>query len=200
MKDFSTSMDEITKSTQDISQIIGVISEIAFQTKMLAINASIEAARAGEHGKGFAVVAEEIQGLAKNTADSAEEIKKLITASVQRVNNSSTVMDATVGVLDEIVASADSTAALMSEIRIATEDQDRGVSEINVAMEQMASITNHNSISAEKNANTSNQLLQQASDLGRVVAQFQLSQGNAQPLLSPPPQPPMLPDNFSGEY
>ncbi len=178
MSEFSGSMQAIRESTQNIQKIIAVISDIAFQTKMLAINASIEAARAGEHGKGFSVVAEEIQGLAKNTTDSADEIKKLIQASVMQVDSSNNIMEDTKHSLEEIVRLAAETAALMESIKSAAADQALGVNEINIAVEQMSVVTQENSQLAETNASTSNQLKGLASGLNQVVSQFRLGSRN----------------------
>ncbi len=178
MGEFAGSMQAIRESTQNIQKIIAVISDIAFQTKMLAINASIEAARAGEHGKGFSVVAEEIQGLAKNTTDSADEIKKLIQASVLQVDSSNTIMEDTKHSLEEIVRLAAETASLMESIKSAASDQALGVNEINIAVEQMSVVTQENSQLAENNASTSNQLKGLASGLNQVVSQFRLGTQN----------------------
>jgi methyl-accepting chemotaxis protein len=174
MQEFAENMEAIRASTQDISKIIVVIGEIAFQTKMLAINASIEAARAGEHGKGFSVVAEEIQGLARSTTESAEEIKKLITTSVGQVSSSNGMMKSTLNSLEQILKSAQETTALMQDIRNSAQDQARGVQEINVAVEQMSVVTQENSQLAEKNASTSNQIKGLAGGLDQIVSQFQL--------------------------
>ena len=174
MKRFAGTMDEIQSSTQNITQITVVISEIAAQTRMLAINASIEAARAGAHGAGFAVVAQEVQQLAAQTAESAEQITHLINKSVQKVEGGRQMMQEAQRSLEQIFASAETTAEMMHALRQAADEQAEGIQQVNQALEELNQLTMSNAQLSETNAKSSEQLAAQAEELQRVVATFQL--------------------------
>lgn len=174
MQRFSSTMDEIQASTQDITQITDVINEIAAQTRMLAINASIEAARAGVHGSGFAVVAQEVQKLAAQTAESVGQITELIGVSVQKVQGGRAVMEEARQSLEKIVSSSEETAEMMKSIQRAADEQSEGIRQINIALDDLNNATMENSQLSESNANSSEALSAQSEELQRTVANFRL--------------------------
>ena len=134
-------MGEIEQSSQKISQIIGVIDEIAFQTNLLALNAGVEAARAGDAGRGFAVVASEVRALAQRSAEAAREIKALISASAKQVGSGVKLVDETGQALTRIVTQVGEVAHIVSEIASAAQEQATGLQEVNTAVNQMDQVT-----------------------------------------------------------
>jgi methyl-accepting chemotaxis protein len=177
MQRFSKMMAEIESSTENVTQITSLISEIAAQTRMLAINASIEAARAGAHGAGFAVVAQEVQELAAQTAESAEEIARVVGASVEKVQSGRKTLGEAQGSLEEIFGTTESVAEMMQMIRHAAEEQSQGIRQVNQALEELNQMTMENAQFSEVNAKSSSQLSQQAEELLEVVHQFRLWEG-----------------------
>jgi methyl-accepting chemotaxis protein len=173
--DAVAAMSEIEASSREIGQIIGVIDEIAFQTNLLALNAGIEAARAGDAGRGFAVVASEVRALAQRSADSAKEIKGLISRSDSHVARGvSLVGDAglTLKKISEHVANINSQ---MSEISASAEEQSRALSEVNAAVNTMDGMTQQNAAMVEETTAASQNLVQEAKDLTRMMSQFKFS-------------------------
>ncbi|MDP3413559.1 MAG: methyl-accepting chemotaxis protein, partial [Polaromonas sp.] len=132
-----TTMDEINHSSKKISDIIGVIDGIAFQTNILALNAAVEAARAGEQGRGFAVVAGEVRNLAQRSAEAAKEIKNLIGASVDRVEAGSRLVADAGQTMSEIVGSVQRVSDIIGEITAAAGEQSDGIGQVNVAVTQL---------------------------------------------------------------
>ncbi|WP_050808385.1 methyl-accepting chemotaxis protein [Asticcacaulis biprosthecium] len=167
-------MSRIEASSQKISDIIGVIDEIAFQTNLLALNAAVEAARAGDAGKGFAVVAAEVRSLAQRSSGAAKDIKTLIAASGSEVKDGVKLVNDAGGALSEIVGSIRQVAEIISEIAAASKEQSVGVEEINTAVSQMDEMTQQNSALVEQNAASSRMLQDQAENMHSRMAYFSL--------------------------
>jgi methyl-accepting chemotaxis protein len=167
-----TAMSEINQSSKKISDIIGVIDEIAFQTNLLALNAAVEAARAGEQGRGFAVVASEVRNLAQRCAGAAKEIKTLINDSVQKVEEGSKLVDESGATLEEIVNSVKKVSDIIAEIAAASEEQSTGIDQINMAVAQMDEMTQQNAALVEEAAAASESMDEQASGLNNQMAFF----------------------------
>jgi len=167
-------MAEINTSSQRISDIIGVIDGIAFQTNILALNAAVEAARAGEQGRGFAVVASEVRSLAQRSAAAAKEIKGLIEDSVGRVEKGSQLVNDAGQVMDTLVAQVRSVADLIGDITTATQEQTAGISQINEAVTQLDTVTQQNAALVEEAAAAADSLNSQAQQLVQAVAVFRL--------------------------
>jgi methyl-accepting chemotaxis protein len=168
-------MGEIERSADQISQIIGVIDEIAFQTNLLALNAGVEAARAGDAGKGFAVVAQEVRALAQRSAEAAKEIKALITASSQQVGQGVQLVGQTGDALRRIVGRVAEITGLVAEITASTQEQATGLSQVNIAVNQMDQATQQNAAMVEQSTAASHALSQEAHELVRLVARFRTS-------------------------
>jgi methyl-accepting chemotaxis protein len=168
-------MESIDQSSRKISDIIGVIDGIAFQTNILALNAAVEAARAGEHGHGFAVVASEVRTLAQRSADAAKEIKSLISASVERVSEGSAQVKAAGTTTQDIVQSVQRVMEVISEIEMAAREQKDGIGQINAAVGQLDQMTQQNAALVEESAAAAESLKGQAKQLANAVAVFKLS-------------------------
>jgi len=169
-----TTMDGIAQSSRKISDIIGVIDEIAFQTNILALNAAVEAARAGEQGRGFAVVAAEVRSLAQRSANAAKEIKALISDSVEKVGNGSKLVASAGQTMDEIVNSVRRVTDIMAEISAASQEQSGGLDQVNTAVAQMDKITQQNAALVEEAAAAAKSMESQADTLTQLVATFSL--------------------------
>ena len=170
-------MGEINSSASKISDIIGVIDGIAFQTNILPLNAAVEAARAGEQGRGFAVVASEVRNLAQRSAAAAKEIKTLIGDSVEKVERGSKLVGQAGVTMDEVVTSVKRVTDLMSEIANASAEQSAGIEQVNLSIIEMDSMTQQNAALVEEAAAAAQSLQDQASELARVVSIFKLSEG-----------------------
>jgi methyl-accepting chemotaxis protein len=170
-------MVKIEDSSRKISDIIGVIDEIARQTNLLALNAAVEAARAGEAGRGFAVVASEVRSLAQRSSQAAKDIKDLITNSNSQVKDGVDLVNRAGEALSEIVASIKSVADIVADIATASSEQATGIDEVNKALTQMDGVTQQNSALVEENAATAKTLEHQAQAMDEQVAFFQFDQG-----------------------
>lgn len=169
-----TAMTEINHASKRISDIIGTIDEIAFQTNILALNAAVEAARAGEQGRGFAVVATEVRNLAQRSASAAKEIKTLIQDSVRKVDAGSALVDRSGQALQEILTSVKRVTDIVSEIAAASREQTTGIEQVSKAIAQMDSVTQANASQTEELSSTAEALSSQGEQLRAVVAQFNL--------------------------
>ena len=169
-------MAKIEESSQKITDIIGVIDEIARQTNLLALNAAVEAARAGEAGRGFAVVASEVRSLAQRSSQAAKDIKDLITNSSVQVKEGVDLVNQAGTSLNEIVTSIKKVADIVTDIANASIEQATGIDQINKALTQMDEVTQQNSALVEENAATAKTLEHQAKAMDEQVAFFQLGQ------------------------
>ncbi len=167
-------MEGITESSRKISDIIGVIDGIAFQTNILALNAAVEAARAGEQGRGFAVVASEVRSLAQRSAQAAKEIKALIEDSVQRVGDGSDQVARAGETMGEVVSAVQRLTDIVSEISAASEEQRRGIEQVNLAIGEMDQVTQQNAALVEEAAAAAGSLEEQARRLKAAVATFRV--------------------------
>ncbi len=167
-------MDAIARSAQQISQIIGVIDEIAFQTNLLALNAGVEAARAGEAGRGFAVVASEVRALAQRSAQAAKEIKGLISTSATQVTLGVELVAETGRSLERIMAQVSEISDVVSNIAAGAEEQATGLAQVNTAINQMDQVTQQNATMVEESTAASHSLSQETNQLAGLIGQFQI--------------------------
>ena len=174
-----STMQDINASSNKISDIIGVIDGIAFQTNILALNAAVEAARAGEQGRGFAVVASEVRSLAGRSAEAAKEIKALINASVEKVESGTQLVGSAGATMTEIVESVQRVTDIIGEIRSATSEQSQGIAQVNTAMNQLDQMTQQNSALVEQSTAAADSLREQAMKLTQVVALFRVHGSSA---------------------
>jgi methyl-accepting chemotaxis protein len=179
-------MARIEESSRKISDIIGVIDEIARQTNLLALNAAVEAARAGEAGRGFAVVASEVRSLAQRSSQAAKDIKDLITNSNGQVKDGVDLVNKAGTALTEIVESIKKVAGIVADIANASAEQASGIEQVNKALTQMDEVTQQNSALVEENAATAKTLEHQANAMNDRVDSFRIAGGDMVPAARPP--------------
>jgi methyl-accepting chemotaxis protein len=167
-------MGKIKDSSNQITQIIGVIDEIAFQTNLLALNAGVEAARAGDAGRGFAVVASEVRALAQRSAEAAKQIKALISASTAQVESGVDLVDKTGTALRDIIEKIAEMDALVRDISASSKEQATGLAEINTAVGQMDQAVQQNAAMVEESTAAAFALKNETQDLAAMVGRFQI--------------------------
>lgn len=175
MQEMLSAMEEINASSANISKIIKVIDEIAFQTNILALNAAVEAARAGQHGKGFAVVAEEVRNLAARSAKAAKETTDMIEGSMEKVETGREIAHKTAEALNAIVGDVSSVADIVANIAKASNEQKLALEQINQGVQQVSQVVQANSSTSEEAATASQNLNQQADIMRASVGKFRLS-------------------------
>ena len=173
-----SAMDAIASTSGQISQIIGVIDEIAFQTNLLALNAGVEAARAGDSGRGFAVVASEVRALAQRSAEAAKQIKTLISASTSQVAQGVSLVGATGKSLERIIARVAEINTVIADIAAGAREQATGLQEVNTAINHMDEATQQNAAMVEESTAASHSLSQETSQLSGLIGQFRVGAGD----------------------
>ena len=169
-------MGEIEASSRRITDIIGVIDEIAFQTNLLALNAGVEAARAGDAGRGFAVVASEVRALAQRSAEAAKEIKGIIAASARQVETGVKLVGETGEALGRIVGQVAEVTSVVSEIAASAQEQASGLAEVNTAVNSMDQATQQNAAMVEESTAASQSLAQEADGLAALASRFRVGE------------------------
>ncbi len=172
-----SAMDDINTSSKKISDIIGVIDEIAFQTNLLALNAAVEAARAGEQGRGFAVVAGEVRNLAQRSAGAAKEIKELIRDSQNKVGDGTQLVNESGETLQDIVNAVEKVSSMMKEISEAAQEQTSGIDQVNTAISQMDDMTQQNAALVEEASAAGEAMAEQARGMNSMMDFFVVDDG-----------------------
>jgi len=194
MENMMQAVKDINDASSQISKVIKVIDDIAFQTNILALNAAVEAARAGQHGKGFAVVAEEVSNLAAKSAEAAKETGGLIENSVGKANLGLEIATETSESLKEIVDGIIQSATVVTQIANSSEEQSQAIAQINTGIEQVSQVIQMNSATSQESAAAADEMSSQAELLTHAISQFKLLNMERYPKLAAgKKQPPRLP-------
>jgi methyl-accepting chemotaxis protein len=182
-------MGEISESSSKITQILGLIDEIAFQTNLLALNAGVEAARAGDAGRGFAVVAQEVRALAQRSGEAAKDIKLLISSSSEQVKRGVKLVSETAASLAGVTVQVGKIDAVLSEVAKAAQEQAAGLGEINIAVNEMDKVTQENAAMIEQTTAAAGSLNSEAVELSALIGQFRIGNSAAGPANTQPLRP-----------
>lgn len=174
MNDMLAAMQDINHNTDEISEIIKTIEDIAFQTNILALNAAIEAARAGEAGKGFAVVADEVRNLASKSAEASQNTAALISKTMEAVGNGSEIANQTAESLHTVVNSIDDIVTSIDDISKNSQSQSEAIEQVTQGVEQLSTVTQNNSAASEQSAAAAEELAGQANTMKSLVGRFTL--------------------------
>jgi len=177
MDRMSEAIEKIKSSSDETSKIIKTIDEIAFQTNLVALNATVEAARAGDAGKGFAVVAEDVRNLAMRAAEAAKDTATMIEESVRGSEAGVAINQEVVRNLQEINTQVNKAGEMMAEISAGSDQQSQGVEQINTAIDQLNHVTQQNVSGSQESASAAQQMTSEAEELRRMIGQFQLTGG-----------------------
>ncbi|MDX5378774.1 MAG: methyl-accepting chemotaxis protein [Halomonas sp.] len=176
MQRVERTMADIDASSSRIAEIVGLIDGIAFQTNILALNASVEAARAGEHGRGFAVVAQEVRTLASRSGEAAKEIRELINTSVAHARDGSEIVQRAGATMQEIVTSVARVSDVIAEISAGAREQNAGIGQINTAVAEMDTMTQQNAAMVQQTSTAATEMRRHAQHLGELIGTFVLGE------------------------